>query len=82
LSPLHRLEACVVADDDGRGIPRVQIRAVGIDVQELASRLRAGNPSVRVDTTRVRSGVLQLVPTCLSTHDIAPIAMAFTRELS
>lgn len=81
LRSVRRLDAQVVADVEGRGVPRVEIRSAGIDPQELANRLRAGSPSVRVDTTRVRSGVLLLIPTCLSVKDAAPIAAAFARVL-
>jgi L-seryl-tRNA(Ser) seleniumtransferase len=81
LSELPQLGARIVADEEGRGVPRVEIRAAGVDAQELADRLRAGSPSVRVDTTRVRSGLLQLNPTCLSTQDSVPIARAFARAL-
>jgi D-glucosaminate-6-phosphate ammonia-lyase len=81
LRAVSRLDARVVADDEGRGVPRVEIRSASIDAQELANRLRAGTPSVRVDTTRVRSGVLLLIPTCLSTHDATPIAKAFAQVL-
>jgi D-glucosaminate-6-phosphate ammonia-lyase len=77
-----RLQARVIADDESRGVPRVEIRAPGLDAQELAKRLRAGTPSVRVDTSRARSGVLLLIPTCLSVVDAASIAKAFTGALS
>jgi D-glucosaminate-6-phosphate ammonia-lyase len=76
-----RLDVCIVADDEGRGAPRVEIRSTGIDAHELANRLRSGTPSVRVDITRARSGVLLLIPTCLSIHDAAPIAKAFAQAL-
>jgi D-glucosaminate-6-phosphate ammonia-lyase len=76
-----RLQARVIADDENRGVPRVEIRAAGLDAQELANRLRAGTPSVRVDASRARSGVLLLIPTCLSLEDAAPIAQAFTHAL-
>ncbi len=81
LRTLPRLNVRVIADEEGRGVPRVEIRSVGIDAQELANRLHAGTPSVRVDTSRVRSGVLLLIPTCLSTNDAAPIAKAFAQAL-
>jgi D-glucosaminate-6-phosphate ammonia-lyase len=77
-----RLQVRVISDDENRGGPRVEIRAAGLDAQDLANRLRAGTPSVRVDASRARSGVLLLIPTCLSTADAAPIVAAFTRALS
>jgi L-seryl-tRNA(Ser) seleniumtransferase len=76
-----RLQARVISDDESRGVPRVEIRAAGLDAQELANRLRAGTPSVRVDASRARSGVLLLIPTCLSLEDAAPIAQAFAHAL-
>jgi D-glucosaminate-6-phosphate ammonia-lyase len=76
-----RLQARVISDDENRGVPRVEIRAAGLDAQELAHRLRAGTPSVRVDASRARSGVLLLIPTCLSLEDAAPIARAFAHAL-
>jgi L-seryl-tRNA(Ser) seleniumtransferase len=81
LRALPRLDTRVVADREGRGVPQVEIRAATIDAQELARRLRAGIPSVRVDASRARSGVLLLIPTCLSTDDAAPIAQAFLQAL-
>jgi D-glucosaminate-6-phosphate ammonia-lyase len=76
-----RLNARVVEDAEGRGVPRVEIRAAGVDAQELADRLRAGSPSVRVDTSRARTGALLLIPTCLDMADAAPIAIAFAQAL-
>jgi D-glucosaminate-6-phosphate ammonia-lyase len=76
-----RLQARLIADEENRGVPRVEIRAAGLDAQELANRLRAGTPSVRVDGSRARSGVLLLIPTCLATTDAVPLAEALTRAL-
>jgi seryl-tRNA(Sec) selenium transferase len=81
LRTVPRLEARVISDDEDRGVPRVEIRTAGLDAQELANRLRAGTPSVRVDAGRARSGVLLLIPSCLSTGDAAPIAKAFVQAL-
>jgi D-glucosaminate-6-phosphate ammonia-lyase len=76
------LETSIISDGEGRGAPRVEITvAASLDAQGLADRLRAGSPSVRVDTSRARSGVLLLIPTCLSIRDAAPIADAFVRAL-
>jgi len=80
LRDLPLLETRIISDGEGRGTPRVEITvAATLDAQGLADRLRAGTPSVRVDTTRVRSGVLLLIPTCLSMDDAALIADAFAR---
>jgi D-glucosaminate-6-phosphate ammonia-lyase len=82
LRGLPHLETRIVSDGEGRGVPRLEITvAATIGAQALADRLRAGSPSVRVDTGRARSGVLLLVPTCLSTRDTSPIAEAFANAL-
>ena len=80
--PNAAAEARMVADAEGRGVPRVEIRLGSHDVLALAHRLRAGTPSVRVDITRARSGVVSLNPVCLSTEDIEPIAQALLRALN
>ncbi len=82
LRGLPLLDTRIISDGEGRGAPRVEITvAASLDAQGLADRLRAGSPSVRVDTSRARSGVLLLVPTCLSDRDAAPIANAFAKAL-
>jgi L-seryl-tRNA(Ser) seleniumtransferase len=82
LRGLPHLETRIIPDPEGRGVPRVEITvAATLDAQVLADRLRAGSPSVRVDTGRARSGVLLLIPTCLSSRDTAPIADAFAKAL-
>jgi D-glucosaminate-6-phosphate ammonia-lyase len=76
------LQARAVPDDEARGVPRVVVSVpAGVDAQDLASRLRAGSPSVRVDTSRARSGLLVLIPTCLGAGDAARIAEAFAKAL-
>jgi len=81
LRGLPHIETRIVPDGESRGAPRVEISvAGGLDACELADRLRAGVPSVRVDTGRARSGVLLLIPTCLSIRDAAPIAEAFAQH--
>ena len=82
LTPLPQLRAQLLPDPEGRGVPRVEVRAVGVTAAVLAERLRAGTPSVRVDLSRIRSGALLLVPTCLSGSDAAPIAQAFASALT
>jgi D-glucosaminate-6-phosphate ammonia-lyase len=82
LAPLTHLHTRMLADEEGRGVPRVEVRAAGVTATVLAERLRAGTPSVRVDITRARSGVLLLVPTCLSVGDAASIARAFEKALA
>jgi hypothetical protein len=54
----------------------------GVDAQDLANRLRDGSPSVRVDASRARSGMLVLIPTCLRAGDAARIAEAFAKALT
>jgi D-glucosaminate-6-phosphate ammonia-lyase len=75
------LQARVISDDENRGVPRVEIKVMGLDAQALAQRLRTGTPSVRVDASRARAGVLLLIPTCLSAGDAVPIAAAFAKAL-
>jgi D-glucosaminate-6-phosphate ammonia-lyase len=82
LRALPNLNAQLLADAEERGVPRVEIRVPpGADAPTVAQRLRAQTPSVRVDTTRCRSGVLLLVPTCLTMDDAAPIAAALAQAL-
>ncbi len=76
LRALPQLGARIVSDEDERGLPRVEIRATATTAQELAKRLRAGTPSVRVDASRARAGVLALIPTCLAVTDATAIAKA------
>ena len=82
LHGLPLLDTRIIPDAEGRGVPRVEITvAATLDAQVLADRLRAGSPSVRVDAGRARSSVLLLIPTCLSSRDIAPIAAAFAKAV-
>jgi L-seryl-tRNA(Ser) seleniumtransferase len=80
LAPLPHLHTRLLADEEGRGVPRVEVRAAGVAAAVLAERLRAGAPSVRVDSSRAR--VLLLIPTCLSVSDAAPVAQAFAKALA
>ena len=75
-------EMRIVADEEGRGVPRVELNLKTHDVQAVANRLRAGTPSVRVDITRAQSGIMSLNPVCLSTADAEPIAQALQHALS
>jgi len=77
-----QLAARIVLDDEARGVPRVEITGKNLDAHALAMRLRAGTPSVRVDSSRARSGVLCLIPTCVSLSDAEPIATAFARAIT
>jgi D-glucosaminate-6-phosphate ammonia-lyase len=75
LRTLPQLDARIVSHEDGR-ILRVEIRATTTTAYELAKRLRAGTPSVRVDASRARAGLLGLIPTCLTVTDAPAIAKA------
>jgi hypothetical protein len=52
-----------------------------LDAIALAARLRAGTPSVHVDSTNADEGVLVLVPTCLSEDDAPVLGAAFRDAL-
>jgi seryl-tRNA(Sec) selenium transferase len=82
LRAVPSLHTRVVPDDEDRGVSRVVVSMpAGVDAQDLANRLRAGSPSVRVDASRARSGMLLLIPTCLRAGDAARIAAAFAKAL-
>jgi L-seryl-tRNA(Ser) seleniumtransferase len=82
LRAVSSLNTRVVPDDEDRGVSRVEVSVpAGVDAQDLANRLRAGSPSVRVDASRARSGMLLLIPTCLHAGDAARIAEAFAKAL-
>jgi D-glucosaminate-6-phosphate ammonia-lyase len=81
LRAVPQLAVSTATDGEGRGVPRVEVRPAGLDAQELANRLRAGSPSVRVDASRARAGVLTLVPTCLAIVDATAIAAAFAEAV-
>jgi L-seryl-tRNA(Ser) seleniumtransferase len=83
LGAVPSLHARAVPDDEDRGVPRVAVSVpAGVDAQDLANRLRDGSPSVRVDASRARSGMLVLIPTCLRAGDAARIAEAFAKALA
>jgi D-glucosaminate-6-phosphate ammonia-lyase len=82
LRAVPSLDTRVVPDDEDRGVSRVVVSMpAGVDAQDLADRLRAGSPSVRVDASRARFGMLLLIPTCLRAGDAARIAAAFAKAL-
>jgi L-seryl-tRNA(Ser) seleniumtransferase len=83
LGAVPSLDARVVPDDEDRGVSRVLVSVpAGVDAQDLANRLRTGSPSVRVDASLARSGMLVLIPTCLRAGDAARIAEAFAKALT
>jgi len=74
------LQARLVTDPDARGIPLVEvcIRAdAGMNAVRVAAALRSATPSVRVDASKARHGILLLVPTCLHRNDVEPIGRTF-----
>ncbi len=52
------------------------------NARKLAARLRAGTPSVHIDSTSADTGTLILIPTCLAPEDVRPIAAAFRTALT
>jgi D-glucosaminate-6-phosphate ammonia-lyase len=85
LSTLPVLEVRAVSDTDGRGVPLVEVCIpgnAGPDATEVARRLRAASPSVRVDASRAHAGILILVPTCLRSDDPERIGLAFAGAMA
>ncbi|MDB6085069.1 MAG: selA [Gammaproteobacteria bacterium] len=85
LAGLSALTVRMLPDADGRGVPSVEVRVAagptGRNAAAVAALLRAGMPSVRVDTARANGGILMLIPTCLQIADVDTIARAFVRSL-
>jgi L-seryl-tRNA(Ser) seleniumtransferase len=79
LCNLPGLEVRAISDCGHGGLPLAEARV--LDAVTLAARLRAGMPSVHVDSTNADEGVLVLVPTCLSEDDVPVIAAAFRAAL-
>ncbi len=79
LRELPALEVRGVCDGAHGGLPLVEVRI--LDAIALAARLRAGTPSVHVDSTNADEGVLVLVPTCLSEDDVPILGAAFSAAL-
>jgi seryl-tRNA(Sec) selenium transferase len=52
------------------------------NARQLAARLRAGTPSIHVDSTSADTGTLILIPTCLAPEDAGAIAAAFATALA
>ncbi len=86
LAALRDLPGVVVglaADRRGTGIPLVEVRlAAPGDGFAVVRRLEQGEPSVRVNLSRVREGVLLLSPVCLFESQIAAIAEKLRAALS
>jgi L-seryl-tRNA(Ser) seleniumtransferase len=74
------------ADAGHGGLPLVEI-IIGPgtntpDAARVAARLRAATPAVHVDSTHADSGILILVPTCLTIEDAPAIGTAFTAAMA
>jgi L-seryl-tRNA(Ser) seleniumtransferase len=86
LEPLTAVRARRIEDAGHGNLPLVEIRlAPGVQqtsATQLAARLRAASPAVRVDSTNADAGVLILVPTCLRSEDVVSIASAFAHALA
>lgn len=86
LEPLTAVRARRIEDAGHGNLPLVEIRlAPGVQqtsATQLAARLRAASPAVHVDSTNADAGVLILVPTCLRSEDVVPIASAFAHALA
>src|SRR5258706_10747012 len=86
LAALRDLRGALVglaADRRGTGIPLVEVRlAAPGDGFAVVRRLEEGEPSVRVNLSRVREGVLLLSPVCLSEDQVAAIATKLRAALS
>jgi hypothetical protein len=86
LAALRDLRGAVVglaADRRGTGVPLVEVRlAAPGDGFAFVRRLEEGEPSVRVNLSRVREGVLLLSPVCLSEDQVAAIGKKFRAALS
>jgi L-seryl-tRNA(Ser) seleniumtransferase len=85
LDNIPALSVRITPDPDGRGIPLVEVSiqqgSAGLDAATVADRLRSATPSIRVDASRARIGVLTLVPTCLRGGDAEQIGRAFARAM-
>jgi D-glucosaminate-6-phosphate ammonia-lyase len=91
LTPLTALRVKKIEDAGHGDLPLVAITvAPGADApdpglpnaRQLAARLRAGTPSVHVDSTSADTGTLILIPTCLAPEDAGPVAAAFAAALA
>jgi D-glucosaminate-6-phosphate ammonia-lyase len=86
LGKVPGLTARTVADLAHGGRPLVEVVIVpganGPDALQVDARLRGATPAVHVDATNADTGVLVLVPTCLSTGDAAVIGTAFAAAMT
>jgi seryl-tRNA(Sec) selenium transferase len=75
-----------IADAGHGGMPMVEISIESgrnkPTALQIAARLRAGSPSVHVESTNADAGVLLLVPTCLGADDAAAIGRAFAAAMT
>ena len=86
LQGLPGLRVAKVLDAGHGDLPLVRISLAsgvgGLDAVHLARQLRGARPAIHVDATHADTGVLTLVPTCLSEAHIGPIAAAFAAALA
>ena len=83
LGELPMLEATLVTDTRGSGIPLVALRshAGAVDMRILARRLEAGTPRVCCNSARAGEGVLLLSPVSLREDQLPQLAQAFRAAL-
>jgi L-seryl-tRNA(Ser) seleniumtransferase len=86
LAALRDLPGALVGlapDRRGTGTPLVEVRlAAPNDTFAVVRRLEQGEPSVRVNLSRAREGVLLLSPVCLFEDQVAAIAAKLRAALS
>jgi L-seryl-tRNA(Ser) seleniumtransferase len=81
LHPVPAARVRTITDAGHGGMPLIEISIESggnkPNAAQIAARLRAGNPSIHVDSTNADTGILLLVPTCLGADDAAVIGRAF-----
>jgi L-seryl-tRNA(Ser) seleniumtransferase len=85
LHPVPAARVRTITDAGHGGMPLIEISIESggnkPNAAQIAARLRAGNPSIHVDSTNADTGILLLVPTCLGADDAAVIGRAFTAAM-
>jgi len=82
LRKVPSLDVRTVADVSHAGMPLTEIHLGAPRAAAIAAKLRAGSPSIHVDTTFADHGILILAPTCLRLKDAAVIGSAFAAAAS
>ncbi len=75
----------VLIERNGRGAPEVQLRLeqarLGVSAAKVIKRLQDGEPSIHVNHSRAREGMIALGPTCLRAGDIELLLKRVRAEL-